>query len=328
MFIFVQKKDFKDFSIMKIGALLILSLFTSTTIVLAQHTNFNTQRNWSLNKKELIIGIGATQFTGDLGGGNRIGKDYSLADIDFPATGIGGVIGFRYRFHPYWATSFNLNGGLLRGNDANTQEIIRRSRNLNFRTIYFEYQQRIECILYSNEKFGARYRIHGMKFMKDHNQQLYVYSGLGVMYYNPKGLYNGSWVALKPLHTEGQGLASGPAEYSNFTMTIPFGVGFRFGIGRMWRLAIEATYIKTFSDYIDDVHGNYVDPSLLNSAQAQYLSNPSQNNTSWFTPGSQRGDKQNDAYYTVNLVFQRNITYKDYGSQRKKYHWNRGRYKF
>ena len=49
-----------------------------------QHTNFNTQRNWSLNKKELVFGGGATQFLGDLGGRSQIGKDYSLADLDWP----------------------------------------------------------------------------------------------------------------------------------------------------------------------------------------------------------------------------------------------------
>ena len=96
----------------------------------------------------------------------------------------------------------------------------------------------------------------------------------------------------------------------------------------MWRIGVEATYVKTFSDYIDDVHGTYVDPALLSSPAAQYLSNPANNNTSWFAPGQQRGDKNNDAYYNLNIVAYRNITYKDYAKQRKSYYWNRGRYKF
>jgi hypothetical protein len=33
--------------------------------VQAQHANFNSQRNWSLHKKELQIGVGATQFNRD-----------------------------------------------------------------------------------------------------------------------------------------------------------------------------------------------------------------------------------------------------------------------
>jgi len=305
-----------------------LVLLFAVSAIFAQHTNFNTQRNWSLNKKEILFGVGATQFTGDLGGRDQVGKDYSLRDIDFPSTGIGGMLGFRYRFHPFWATTTTLNGGLLRGNDALTNEVIRESRNLHFRSLYFELQQRIEVIVFANEKFGARYKLPGHKGFKDHNQQIYLFTGAGITYYNPKAQYNGSWTALRPLGTEGQGLANGPKKYLPVTATIPFGVGIRFGLGRMWRIGVEATYVKTFSDYIDDVHGTYVDPSLLSSPAAQYLSNPANNNTSWFAPGQQRGDKNNDAYYNLNLVVYRNITYKDYAKQRKAYHWNKGRYKF
>lgn len=297
----------------------------------AQHTNFNTQRNWSLNKKEFMFGIGATQFLGDLGGKNQIGKDYSLADLDLPSTNIGGMIGYRYRFHPYWATTTSFNIGMLRGDDALTSEIIRNSRNLHFRTIILELSQRLELILLSNEKFGARYRIKGLKYMRDRNDQLYVFGGVGVNYFNPKAQFNGSWVALRPLHTEGQGLNGGPKEYAPFTLTIPMGVGFRMGIDRMWRIGIEASYVKTFSDYIDDVSGTYYDPAVLASqygTESAYLSNPSVENPTWFSAGQQRGDEQKDAYFYLNIVVFRNLTYKDYSSQRKKYTWRGGRYKF
>ena len=69
-----------------------------------------------------MIGVGATQFLGDLGGRNQIGTGYSLADLDLPSTGYGGMIGYRYRFHPYWATTTSFNIGLLRGDDSQTQE--------------------------------------------------------------------------------------------------------------------------------------------------------------------------------------------------------------
>ena len=44
------------------------------TAVFGQHANFNSQKNWSLQKHELQIGVGATQFLGDLGGSANIGK--------------------------------------------------------------------------------------------------------------------------------------------------------------------------------------------------------------------------------------------------------------
>ncbi|MDX2361323.1 MAG: hypothetical protein QNK23_10985 [Crocinitomicaceae bacterium] len=306
-----------------------LILLLSMSLAYGQHTNFNTQRNWSLNKKELMFGIGVTQFLGDLGGRDRIGTDYSLADVDMNSTGIGGMIGFRYRFHPYWATTTSLNVGLLRGDDALTNEIIRQSRNLHFRSIVVELHQRLELIIWANEKFGHRYGLsrHSTK-MKDHNEQFYIFGGIGISYFNPKARdANGAWTALRPLGTEGQGFPGEESKPLPITATIPVGVGFRWGLNRMWRMGIEATYVKTFSDYIDDVSTDYADPTSL-STEAAYFANRSEQNTSWFGPGQQRGDvKQKDAYFYVNFIFVRNITYKDYRRQRKAHKW-RGQYKF
>ena len=303
----------------------------AAAISFAQHTNFNTQRNWSLNKKEIMFGVGATQFLGDLGGRDQIGTDYSPVDLDYPSTSIGGMVGYRYRFHPYWATTTSFNIGLLKGDDALTREIIRESRNLHFRSIIIELHQRIEVIVLANEKFGNRYSLsrHSKK-MKNHNEQLYLFSGVGICYFNPKARYNGSWVALRPLSTEGQGLTDGPEKVLPVTATIPVGIGFRFGLNRMWRMGIEATYVKTFSDYIDDVSTVYYDRDALLAQvgpEAAYLSNPSSQNSTWFAAGQQRGDKQKDAYFYFNVVFARNLTYKDYARQRKMHRW-KGRYKF
>lgn len=310
---------------------ILLSTVALPTTILAQHTNFNTQRNWSLNKKEIMFGIGATQFLGDLGGKDLVGADYSLRDIDWTSTNLGGMIGFRYRFHPYFATSTTLTGGMLKGNDALTNEIIRHSRNLHFRSLYFELAQRLEFIVLANEKFGARYRIKGLKFMREKNDQVYLFAGVGATYFNPKALYNGKWTALRPLKTEGQSLPDGAKAYMPITLAIPMGIGLRLGINRMWRIGLEVAYVKTFSDYIDDVGGTYYDPAILAQEVGQesaYLSNPSQENTTWFRPGQQRGDKQKDAYFYANIVVYRNITYKDYGQQRRKHTWRGGRYKF
>ena len=306
-------------------------LIITFSAVSAQHTNFNSQRNWSLNKKEIMFGFGATQFLGDLGGLDRIGTDYSLADIDWRSTGVGGMLGYRYRFHPYWATTTSLNIGLLKGDDALTNEIIRNSRNLHFRSIIIELHQRLEIIVFANEKLGNRYNLsrHSKK-MGDHNSQFYLFGGVGISYFNPKAELNDKWIKLRPLSTEGQGFPDGPRKTLPVTLTIPFGLGYRWGLNRMWRMGIEATYVKTFSDYIDDVHGSYYDSDFLAAnvgTEAEYLSNPSGENSAWFASGQQRGDDEKDAYFYVNITFYRNITYKDYAKQRKMNKW-KGRYKF
>lgn len=268
---------------------------------------YNTQDNWAMNKHELAIGVGATSFLGDLGGADRIGTNYSLRDLNFRSTQWGSSLSYRYRFRPHFATSTMVNAGMLSGSDALTDEPIRNMRNLSFRSFFVMVSQRFEFIILMNERLGKSSRR-----VLEHNEQVYLIGGIGAMYFNPKAMYQGSWTTLHDKHTEGQGLAGGPTEYKLITATVPLGVGFRMGIGRFWRIGLEAMYVKTFSDYIDDVSGSYYDPAMIGAAygpHAAYLSNPSSKPEA-FNPGSQRGGSQKDAFFYVNVMLTRNLTYK------------------
>lgn len=285
-----------------------LAIFTMVSPVFhAQH--LNTQQNWAVNKHEISLGLGATGFLGDLGGADQAVSDYSLKDIDFNSSQLGGSFSYRYRFHRYFATSTMINAGMLQGSDAFTTEPIRNMRNLNFRSFFTMVSQRFEVVLLANERAG-RNRRSGRYI--DHNEQLYVVGGIGGMYFNPKARYQGSWVTLHDKYTEGQGLSGGPAPYKRITATIPLGVGFRMGIGQLWRIGLEVAYVKTFSDYIDDVSGEYYDPAMIEAAygpDAAYLSNPSETPEA-FNPGSKRGGKHKDAFFYATIMLTRNITYK------------------
>lgn len=309
--------------------ILILLLVASKTY--GQLTsNFNSSKNWSMNKKEIFFTAGATQFLGDLGGRDKIGTQNSLADIDWGSTRMGFGFGYRFRFHPMFATSTHLYAGLLSGDDSKTNEIVRRSRNLHFRSPVVELSQRIEFNILANEKIGARYRINGAKGARYKADILYVFTGIGGTFFNPQANINGSWENLRDLKTEGQGLSGGPDEYSKITASIPLGIGFKLGIGQFWRIGMEFSYHKTFTDYMDDVSGNYYDPDILASeigANAAYASNPAIENQGWFAPGQQRGNPDDDdAFFLANIVVTRNITYsKPKGGKRVKW---KGRTKF
>ncbi len=284
----------------------ILTIFSMVSLIsCAQY--LNTQQNWAMNKHELSIGLGATGFLGDLGGADQAVSNFSLKDIDLNSTHLGGSFSYRYRFHRHFATSTMINAGMLRGSDAFTQEPIRNMRNLNFRSFFVMLSQRFEIILLANERLGRK-----PGRVIQHNEQLYLIGGVGAMYFNPKSKYQDSWVTLHDKHTEGQGLSGGPAEYTRITATIPMGIGFRMGIGRLWRIGLELTYVKTFSDYIDDVSSEYYDPSGIGASygqQAAYLSNPSETPEA-FNAGSQRGGKYKDAFFYANITLIRNITYR------------------
>ncbi len=311
-----------------------LSLFLLfiSLISISQYSNFNSQRNWSLNKKELRFGGGVTQFLSDLGGRNKIGTDYRPWDIDWPSTAFNIEVGFRYRFHPYWATTTSFHAGILKASDKYTTEFYRQNRNLSVLTYGFELSQRLDYIFYADEKVGKRYNIPGLRGLRDHNTQAYLFSGVAVLAYIPTAKYQGSTYRLRPLRTEGQGLPGGVPEYKLTTISVPFGIGARMGISRMWRVGIEATYVKTFSDYLDDVHGVYYDPNTLNQYVGPIsaaLSDPSLTQNKYITgAGLQRGDIQNDAYFYMNLIVTRNITYKSYHRSFKRTKFKKGRYKF
>ena len=81
-----------------------ISFFNIGIAQLIKKENFNNRTNWRLNRQELQIGLSATQFTGDLGGGGGPGIDYSTKDIDWESTGSGVEFSYKYRFHPYLST--------------------------------------------------------------------------------------------------------------------------------------------------------------------------------------------------------------------------------
>jgi hypothetical protein len=226
---------------------------------------------------------------------------------------MGGLIGFRFRFAPKLATTTQLSGGLVQGSDKLTNEIIRKSRNLSFRSPIVAISQRLEWIFYSAEEFGGHYNIPRIRRQKDKNRQAYIFGGIGATYFNPQAELNGLWVNLREMHTEGQGLPTGPKQYGFVTAIVPMGIGFRIGLDKVWRLGLEISYTKTFSDYIDDVSTVYPNQAEIAAAygsDAAYLSNPTFQNSSWFSEGQQRGDKQKDSYANATIVFYKNITYK------------------
>ncbi len=289
----------------KVLFLLLLIYISSSSTCVGQPTNFNTQRNWAMNKREVSFGAGINQFLGDLGGMRK-----TVYIHQFPSTGWNSELRYRYRFHPYYATSSTLHFGLLRGNDAHHSAVYQHSRNLNFRSVYLQFSQNFEIILLAKEK-TSRPRFAGVERIKFY--QFYVFGGIGLMYYNPQTNYNNSWINLHSLRTEGQGLPGGSKPYSQFTGSAPIGIGFRLKVIKMWKIGFEFAYIPTFSDYIDDAGGVYYDPDKLAAAYGEIsaqLSNPATQNTSWFAPGQARGKGKRDAYMSFSIILSKNRTYK------------------
>jgi hypothetical protein len=281
---------------------------------------FRQSSYWKTHRKEVEFGFGISNFLGELGGRNQIGSPF-LWDLELSKTRPAVSLGYRYYLARKVALRGRLTYGVLAGNDNLTEEPFRQNRNLNFKSDVFEGSMVIELHFY-REELGHVYDLRGVKGTKSSRVGLYAFAGIGGFYFDPRTQFNNSWVRLKPLSTEGQGLSGGAEEYSNYGICIPMGFGLRKAFSKAISAGIEIQYTKTFTDYIDDVSGSYYDPAALLASrgpEAVYLADPSlglipgQTNV-----GQQRGDPTDlDAY----LFLKAQVHYKlyRYRSGSKKY---------
>ena len=255
---------------------LIMVFFTAFTPAKAQYLEVGTL-------------VGGTSYMGDL--------QHGASDLGgFGPTG--GII-LRMNYTPHLAVK----GTAIYGSfDATDRHKLgdSRARNLEVQTTYYELAATAELNL---TKFDI---------IDGHITAPYVFVGLAGMYFMPKARYEGKYISLRPLGTEGQTLNGGKA-YSPFTVAIPFGLGVKMSLNRRMNIGFECGFRYTFTDYLDDISGVYPNIDEL------VKQNPVAAEMSYRTPqyygkklenpvGQLRGDKAKyDIYYfiggslTINL---------------------------
>ena len=276
-------------------------------------------QTWRYVRHEVAFGVGASNFLGDLGGSKGIGT-HALKDLKVRPTRPTLYGSYKYMIVPNFSVKGSFIWGYLSGDDALTKNVIRNNRNLSFRSVLAEVSAVCEFYPWS-ERVTPNYKVSGVNGGAAFTVMPYFFTGIGVAFFNPKTKYNGDWVALQPLGTEGQGLAGRPDKYKRATVVVPIGAGLKYMINKQWSLSLELSLRYTFSDYIDDVSTSYYFPTAIeaaNGALAGDLSDraidPSLNYTGVIQYGDgrnnyqQRGNpKYNDAYmfaiFSVNYRF-------------------------
>jgi hypothetical protein len=203
--------------------------------------------------------------------------------------------------------------GIIAGNDALTKEPYRNNRNIHFKSNLVELSAKFEVNIYEIQP-GARYKLLGVK-QRPKGGVFYGFAGIGVSYFNPKANYNGEWVKLRDLGTEGQNFVDGPKPYSNFTPVIPMGFGYRTYLTSNLSLGLEISHRITFSDYLDDTSTNYYDNAAIlaeSGSTAAYFADPSlgfrTNEEGLIEPfnttptGAQRGDSEDKDAYLFGMI--------------------------
>lgn len=270
----------------------------------------------------------------DLGGAKKIGSPF-IRDIDFIATRFCISAFYRYNVNKWLAVRGNLMYGMLSADDKNTDGTppgpngptdswYRARRNLNFTTHIVEFQAMAEVNL---KKY-----LHDAAGSDKERWAPYVAGGLGFFWFNPYTKLNGTKVKLKPLGTEGQNIGY-KKPYSNFQFDLIALVGIKYNVTEKFSIALEGVYHQTFTDYLDDVSGNYINPSDISklSPQGQILQNRANSGrypsdefnfvegqrysqvsdprygqiiTDPNAKGQQRGDKKdNDQFLHIQLTF-------------------------
>lgn len=307
-----------------LSLLLIIPLLASAQYKKSRYkraNNFSNSKNKA--RKEYVIGIGAANFLGELGGANQIGTNF-VKDLEFSMTRPSAALGMRYKFSKRMAIKGGFYYQLVSGADRLTKEPFRNNRNLSFRSHIFELSAQAEFYV-TKEQQGHRYKIKNAKGMKNYDYQAYLFVGIGAFYFNPQAMYNGAWVNLQPLGTEGQGLPGGPKKYSRIAICIPYGIGAKYNLNKDYAVGLEIGIRKTFTDYIDDVSTVYYDNSVIRDERGDMagdLADPSLMNypaelggatstADQTATGQQRGDpKDKDAFMFVNITVSYKVPYK------------------
>lgn len=235
-------------------------------------------------KSELGFMLGGSYYTGEL---NRLGH---FQQMYFAGGGI-----FRYNLNPRVALRGTAYAGRIEGNDASARNAAYQNRNLSFRSLLIEgaFGLEFNYLTYvTSRTYGERYWYSSYMFIQ-----------MSAFYFNPKAEFEGTMYELQPLGTEGQGTPlSNRGNYRRVQPSIPMGLGFKINLTKKVQFFTEYGIRLTFTDYLDDVKGVYVDPIELaayNGEIAAALSDRSLNSmgTGGRNTGMRRGDGAFNDWY-------------------------------
>ncbi|MBK9284795.1 MAG: hypothetical protein IPM51_10850 [Sphingobacteriaceae bacterium] len=241
--------------------------------------------------------LGASNYLGDIGGKELTRRDF-VADMKLAKTRWDAGAFVRYKWRPQIMFKLAFDWIRIEGDDKLSSNPGRHYRNMNFKNDLLGPEATIEWVFYEDPDLGNTYRYRN-------SFKAYIFSGAGGVLSSPKTIYKGEYVKLKNFDIEGY-------NYKSFQFVIPMGVGFYFTIDKKHRIGFEMNYRKTFTDYLDDISGDYPDqeqigdPNLTIRALAFDQAKIDENPGAYYshTYGQKRGDPTHkDAYMTMTFSY-------------------------
>ncbi len=266
---------------------------------------------------EFGAGMGFSQYSGDLNVVNHERHPFTFLTESFNPKNykMSYSLSYRYSYLNYISFGANFNHLYLCGYDSDNKSdkigddgFVRQVRNLSFFTAVNQLSADIRFEPFRTEEEWDRY-----KWIISP----YAAAGMGIFHFNPKTKYQGEDIELQPLGTEGQGIKPFGEKYSLTQFCLPFSLGIRFiDPDRLYSIGVDFTYTYSFTDYLDDVSGNYVDPAIFkakySASQADLIIAMANRNKfgndatyiSYTSEGQQRGNpRQSDNFLTGQVRF-------------------------
>ena len=202
---------------------------------------------------EVSGGIGTSYYFGDIGSysGRNFENFFGLRDVQPLGTRPSVYLGFRYRVMDKVSIKTNVIFGYIYGNDKYGEY---KERGLAFSTRILEPSVQVNYFLIP-EKFVASQRFirGGVRSFRD-KVSLYLFTGIGAVYYEGKGKEN-----LSPGYSRGDYLYYYD-EQGPLGLAVPFGGGIKFSLTRRIggclefgarytnRNDIDLTYVRRVED--------------------------------------------------------------------------------
>ena len=240
-----------------------LGLLNSAIDTSAQFYFYNDkywERPWLI---EAGISVGGMNCFTDIGGRKGNGGIF-IKDLNLVTTALCG--GFYFEASYNYVLGFRIEtvfgkvkayDSILKYDRSSAQQ--RYLRNLHFQSKIRELSFLIE--FYPLNLFSKRDEEKISLFSP------YVVGGIIFFQFNPQAVYEGNWVDLHPLRTEGQGFRqySDRSDYRLSQAAVPLGIGLRYEASAILNLKLELVHRFLFTDYLDDVSKNYIDPAAFDA---------------------------------------------------------------
>ncbi|QQL48480.1 type IX secretion system protein PorG [Mucilaginibacter ginkgonis] len=224
------------------------------------------------------------------GGAGYIGDLNQHNPFKMSGPAYGGFI--KHNFTSHYSLKVQYMHGIIAGADSTSKYQEDYNRNLSFRTPIDE-----GALIGEFNLLSYRPGLDRNAFTP------YFFIGVGFVSYNPTAKYQGDVYELRSVMTEGQA-----APYKNVAVTVPYGVGFKYNFLRNMSVIADMGYRTAFTDYLDDVSGNYADKTKFTNPVSLALSDRTGERSGLYTGsvGTQRGDgraKDGYMFFTLSLTF-------------------------